>query len=223
MTADSIEPALPPLPVPTPLQNELFRLALDHFGAAFLDRPYQRKPPLGLRLTVAIAKYNYRLVVLPRWEWKTDERRYRVSSTAVRVELLALDEVGLSLGGGPFDYLPGRRLALLWDDGQWRRHTGKRAAWIQPLDEQKQAETMALLGQAIDAFLADPRAAFRPINGSRCCECRRRLTDGQSLARGIGPECLRRSEAFIRRLELPTRQAAQTKQLVGPPKPFGLP
>ncbi len=66
-------------------------------------------------------------------------------------------------------------------------------------------ESLARLIDTVARFEADPAAAFR-ASRTRCCICRRRLTDAASCARGIGPECLKDAEGFVRLLERKMRE-----------------
>jgi hypothetical protein len=48
----------------------------------------------------------------------------------------------------------------------------------------------------MDDFLADRRAVFARSHNN-CCVCGRSLTDEQSRARGIGPECIKGVDFFL--------------------------
>lgn len=55
-------------------------------------------------------------------------------------------------------------------------------------DPEVTAAAFAALVDALERFAADPRSAL--AGGEHCAICGRALTDGDSIARGIGPECM---------------------------------
>jgi hypothetical protein len=160
---------------------EAVRAQVSPLWEALVDgKTFARKPSYGLRL---FAADRHTLVgVSPLYSRRTKT----VDSGHLLFEVIGEVERYLSpVDPTPFYQLE-RRLILQVQPGALPRWRSFRRSAV---------EDMATLVPTLEQFLRDPPAVLRRST-THCAVCGRSLTDGQSRARGIGPECLRHVSTF---------------------------
>jgi Family of unknown function (DUF6011) len=143
--------------------------------------PLTRKPSLGLRLVAA--DQQLLVGVSPRWNAHTHTVNLRCAVLDVITEVQGYLEREPPT---PFYQLdPALSLALQTDAVPRLTRWSRTAPALMP-------PVVALLTQ----FRADPAAVLK--HSTRFCAiCGRHLTDGQSRARGVGPECLKHVSTLV--------------------------
>jgi hypothetical protein len=144
-------------------------------------KTFARKPSYGLRL---FAADRQTLVgVSPIYNRRTKT----VDSGPLLFEVIGEVERYLSpVDPTPFYQLE-RRLSLQVQTGALPRGRSFRRSAV---------EDLATLVPTLEQFLADPSSVLRRST-THCAVCGRHLTDGQSQARGIGPECFYKVSTFF--------------------------
>jgi hypothetical protein len=141
--------------------------------------PTPRRPNVSLRL-IASGEPAAKLTVLPRWR---RGRRFPPTAGSLDCERMAVE------------MLTERAVRVEEGDAKnWSRSVGFELSPGESRVVRLCRETVFDdLGRAVgvmDDFLHDRRAVFARSH-DHCCVCGRHLTDEQSRARGIGPECVR--------------------------------
>jgi hypothetical protein len=148
------------------------------------DGPFTRRPNVSLRL-VAEGVPAAKVVVAPAWV--KDFGRLRRTG-GMSFELFVEQAVKVD---GADALKKQRRAALRYrpgsDGGYW--HIGR-------VYYSSGREDVARVLSTLRAFVEDPRALLARSHDS-CCICGRLLTDGVSMARGIGPECVKFSGQLL--------------------------
>jgi hypothetical protein len=161
---------------------EAVRAQVSPLWEALVDgKTFTRKPSYGLRLFAADRQTLVGVSPLYNRRTKTVDSGHHLFEVSGDVEryLSPVDPT-------PFYQLE-RRLTLRVQPGalpRWRSFC--RSA----------VEDMATLVPTLEQFLRDPPAVLRRST-THCAVCGRALTDGQSQARGIGPECVRLVSSFV--------------------------
>lgn len=142
--------------------------------------PYKRKPPFGIRLPSAAG--DVRVIDGPHWF----RHRKELDPGVLKVEVLW--EVKIS----------NKEHGTLWAPHCFLKvdiqPTG--VAWTRcSLDDEKRDRAVRELAEIAVGFASDPMKTLAR-NSANCGVCGRALTDGQSKARGIGPECINKLDYF---------------------------
>jgi Family of unknown function (DUF6011) len=144
------------------------------FAVMAEGRAFKRRPNISLRL-IADGGPPAKLVTVPLWSRFKKE----VNCQALRCELLKEQDV--QTPGGP------------------AKNRDQCAAFSVPVGGKTRAnliclrtgvEDYARVLSTIRNFLDDRRGVLARSH-DHCCICGRALTDGMSMARGIGPECIK--------------------------------
>jgi hypothetical protein len=167
-------------------------VASTFFGEQSTGMAYTRKPSLSVTVPVQ-GEPPATLAIFPRWY----AHKKTLDTNVVIVELLL---ECLKVGGCQ---LRTREIAL--------SISASGVKWTHCVFATLDKSLPRLLS-AIDALLKDPAGLFVASPG-RCCICRKKLSDGASLARGVGPECLRMGNRF---LELILRLSQREKGAASP-------
>jgi hypothetical protein len=138
-------------------------------------KTFTRKPGFGLRLFAADGQTL--VGIAPSYDRQTKT----MDCGRLLVEVITDVERYLSLTSPTPFYQLARRLRLTIQDGKPPR-------WTQA--SMTAVAEMAVLVSILEQFVTDPPTVLRRST-SYCALCGRRLTDGQSRARGFGPECVR--------------------------------
>jgi hypothetical protein len=144
-------------------------------------RTFARKPSYGLRLFAADGQTL--VGVSPFY----NRRAQMVECSRVLLEVISEVERYTAAVESKLFYQLERRLILTVQAGtppRWMR--ASRSA----------VDAVGALVLTLEQFLEDPPAVLRRST-MYCAICGRHLTDGQSRARGIGPECLRHVSTFV--------------------------
>jgi hypothetical protein len=145
--------------------------------------PFTRRPPVGLRL-ICSDDPPAKLIVSPTWnrDMKTFSRG---SSTVFEffLEQPLGKGVATDLNGNPIDMKRLTKALVFNIDFSQRIRLRTIRMKDAELDVQRVLKVMADFNADIRVVLARSHEA--------CCCCGRRLTDGRSRARGIGPECIK--------------------------------
>jgi hypothetical protein len=158
------------IPAEARLRLESFRRVLAaYFGRVTEGREYKRRPNVSILLH-APGEPPARLAALPSW----DRRSKRFNAGEIDLEML----VERSHYMNPWHPVLCLTLA----------ERGPRVT-RESLSEEEDFRARML--RLVDSFLADPAAVITQ-RAAWCGFCGRALTDEQSRARGVGPECLRR-------------------------------
>jgi hypothetical protein len=151
---------------------DLWMVAAAFFRAESEGKTYKRRPALSITIP-SEGHPPARLSVFPRW----DRMAMRPDTSCILAELLV------------------ERISII---GQTHRSTEVGltlkvgSAWWHRISTRWGIESLRRLVATADAFLNNPQTSFAQ-SGDHCCMCRKALVDGQSRARGIGPECFRRA------------------------------
>jgi hypothetical protein len=159
--------------------RDFFHRVIGFFTEDTSARTTGRAPPRAIRLTLA-GEPHARLVV--KGVWSKREQRFNASVLAVEILWDSSPdpaERDLSRVLVAFLRADGLRLERVRVD-----RVGRDAA--------------ARLADGVMHFLDDPAEVFAR-SSDRCCICGKKLTDDQSRARGIGPDCLQHGE-WLRQL-----------------------
>lgn len=164
----------------SPRQSTLVDLAAaacHFFEDCAAGRTYSRRPSLGFRLHADGSPFAW-VSLYPAW----DSRLRTLKPTTVHIDFL----VQRSPQCSPCDEL------CMTVEGERIQRSKCSVLYAE--------ESLLRLLDTAHAFLVDPAAVFAR-SADHCCVCRKALTDGQSRARGIGPECLDRARIILRWLE----------------------
>jgi hypothetical protein len=161
---------------------EAVRAQVSPLWEALVDgKTFARKPSYGLRLFAADGQTL--VGVSPFY----NRRVQMVECGRVLLEVISeVERYTAAVEPKPFYQLE-RRLILTVQAGtppRWRQ--ASRSA----------VDAVGALVPTLEQFLADPPAVLRRST-MYCAICGWHLTDGQSRARGIGPECLRHVSTFV--------------------------
>jgi hypothetical protein len=140
----------------------------------------KRRPPIGLRL-IAAGEPLGKVVTTPRW----DPQCHHFAVWSITCELLVEEPV---LVGGVEAVRRKRQITVSGND-----HCGWR--WLRKFHKTGLQDTSRVVSTIRD-FMEDSKAVLARSHGW-CCVCGRKLTDGLSRSRGIGPECIKRSQSLL--------------------------
>jgi Family of unknown function (DUF6011) len=148
--------------------------AAEFFANEAADQVYQRKPSLAVRL-IAEGEPPAKLVISPCWHqsYKRSEKEVSLDRGAVHLELIV---ERLQSGN---KVIPSCEIAFTYRAGAFILTRVSFKWW---------EESLLSMAKTAKRFLADPSAGYAH-SSNNCCICGRTLTDAQSRARGIGPEC----------------------------------
>jgi hypothetical protein len=166
-------------------QQPLFEAVVARVSPLWHDltagKTFPRKPSLSLRLFAADAATL--IGVSPHYQRHT----HTVECHHLLLEVIAEVERYLTQDPPtPFFQLKRRLILRIKPDA---------ASYI-ALSGSTAVEDMAVLIAVLEQFLDNPAAVLRRSTAS-CAVCGRRLTDGQSQARGVGPECIRQISSWL--------------------------
>jgi hypothetical protein len=136
--------------------------------------PYSRRPPIGLRLPTGGGGESGRLSIAPGF----DRREFLVMHHVTHVELLVQDDASQQSR-----YV--LKLRVDRDSVMLRRYYYARV--IQDLE---------LVVSLFQKLGNDAAGLFAELKPTTCVVCGRKLTDPESLGRGLGPECSRYVSLF---------------------------
>jgi hypothetical protein len=172
----------------TPMLVALRRAASGYFRARTAGKTYKRDPAIKITISVPaeVGEPEAKLVIHPGIysQGGRDNRRVTVRADWIGLVLIHLIP---DRDSGRFKQV--ERIGVgLFSDGTVR--LGRRYLRTSDVDAERLCSTAG-------RFLENPAAAVA-ASGTHCAFCGRALTDPQSRARGIGPECFGHYGDFLR-------------------------